>query len=70
MRSNGNIVLVAILHGLYDFVLSSQSYALTAGATGSASWAQLTIAIWVIFSIILLVRRQKGLPGHPRRTPF
>jgi membrane protease YdiL (CAAX protease family) len=65
IRSDGSIVLVAILHGVYDFIVFSTGYAT---ATGGQPHEWITFAnlfLWILLAIVLGIRNAKGLPDLP-----
>ena len=62
IRTGGSIVIVALLHGLYDFVAFCTSYAGSHGGHTLAFVGWLNLAAWVGLAIVLLVRNRRGVP--------
>ena len=75
LRSGGSIVMVAILHGFYDFFVFCQAYATLRGGATLPLVSVLNLCAWVILAIALLIFSAGGLfrlPGtqsNPRDGP-
>jgi uncharacterized protein len=65
IKSGGNLVLVAVLHGLYDFAVFSADYATTTGGKPLPLIGVLTISAWVVLSLALFVSSGRPLPELP-----
>jgi uncharacterized protein len=62
IRTGGSLVVVAVLHGLYDFLVFCASYADSRGGHTLAVVSYVNFAAWVILAIFLFARKRRGLP--------
>ncbi len=62
IRSGGSLLLVALLHGFYDFFVFATSYGTASGGQTLMAISIVNLAAWFILSFVLLFRNRGRLP--------